>query len=166
LTITCGIDWAENHHDVALVDEAGKLVAKRRIGDDVQGYRQLLELLADAGDSASEPVPVAVETARGLLISCLRTTGRKVYSINPMAVARYRERHTVAPAKSDHAAPQRHPQRTVHRSPVLHAGRHRPRQPPGTSQHDPPVHHLAKQPRLRRTTSPHRQPGKRGLMRH
>jgi transposase len=103
LTITCGIDWAENHHDVALVDEAGKLVAKRRIGDDVQGYQQLLELLADAGDSASEPVPVAVETARGLLISCLRTTGRKVYSINPMAAARYRERHTVARAKSDHA---------------------------------------------------------------
>jgi transposase len=103
LTITCGIDWAENHHDVALVDEAGKLVAKRRIGDDVQGYRQLLELLADAGESAGEPVPVAVETARGLLISCLRTTGRKVYSINPMAVARYRERHTVTRAKSDHA---------------------------------------------------------------
>jgi hypothetical protein len=103
LTITCGIDWAENHHDVALVDKAGKLVAKRRIGDDAQGYRQLLGLLAEAGDSAREPVPVAVETARGLLISCLRTTGRKVYSINPMAVARYRERHTVGRAKSDHA---------------------------------------------------------------
>jgi len=44
-----------------------------------------------------------VETARGLLISCLRTTGRAVYSINPMAVARYRERHRVARAKSDHA---------------------------------------------------------------
>jgi hypothetical protein len=69
LRITCGIDWAENHHDVALVDEAGKLVAKRRIGDDVQGYQQLLALLAEAGDSAGEPVPVAVETARGLLIS-------------------------------------------------------------------------------------------------
>jgi transposase len=103
LTITCGIDWAEDHHDVALVDEAGKLVAKRRIGDDVQGYRRLLELLAESGDSADEPIPVAIETARGLLIACLRTTGRKVYSINPMAVARYRERHTVARAKSDHA---------------------------------------------------------------
>ena len=102
MTITCGIDWAENHHDVALVDEAGKLVAKRRISDDVAGYRQLLELLAEVGDCAEEPIPVAVETARGLLIACLRTTGRKVYSINPMAVARYRERHTVARAKSDH----------------------------------------------------------------
>ena len=55
LTITCGIDWAENHHDVALVDEAGKLVAKRRISDDVQGYQQLLALLAESGDSAGSP---------------------------------------------------------------------------------------------------------------
>lgn len=44
-----------------------------------------------------------METARGLLFACLRTTGRKVCSINPMAVARYRERHRSARAKSDHA---------------------------------------------------------------
>ncbi|MFI6360777.1 IS110 family transposase [Streptomyces sp. NPDC050743] len=103
MTITCGIDWAENHHDVALVDEAGQLVAKRHINDDAEGYRQLLNLLAEAGDSPQDPIPVAVETARGLLFACLRATGRKVYSINPMAVARYRERHRVARAKSDHA---------------------------------------------------------------
>ena len=103
MAITCGIDWAENHHDVALVDEAGKLVAKRRISDNADGYRQLLQLLVEAGDTGQDPIPVAIETARGLLISCLRATGRAVYSINPMAVARYRERHRVARAKSDHA---------------------------------------------------------------
>ena len=103
LAITYGIDWAETHHDVALVDGAGKLVAKRRISDDAEGCRRLLELLVEAGDTAQGPIPVAVETARGLLISCLRATGRSVYSINPMAVARYRERHRVARAKSDHA---------------------------------------------------------------
>jgi transposase len=103
LAITCGIDWAENHHDVALVDEAGKLVAKRRIRDDAGGFRGLLDLLAEAGDTADAPIPVAVETARGLLIACLRGTGRRVYSINPLAVARYRERHRVTRAKSDHA---------------------------------------------------------------
>jgi Transposase len=103
LTITCGIDWAETHHDVALVDGAGKLVAKRRISDDVEGYRRRLELLVEAGDTAQDPIPVAIETARGLLISCLHATGRWVYSINPMAVARYRERHRVARAKSGHA---------------------------------------------------------------
>jgi transposase len=88
---------------VALVDEAGQLVTKRHIGDDAEGYRQLLNMLAEAGDSPKNRIPVAVETARGLLFACLRATGRKVYSINPMAVARYRERHRVARAKSDHA---------------------------------------------------------------
>jgi len=62
LTITCGIDWAENHHDVALVDESGKLVAKKRISDDAEGYRRLLELLVEAGDTGQDPIPVAIET--------------------------------------------------------------------------------------------------------
>jgi hypothetical protein len=29
VTMFCGIDWAENHHDVAVVDAQGSLVAKR-----------------------------------------------------------------------------------------------------------------------------------------
>jgi hypothetical protein len=44
----------------------------------------------------------------------------------------------------------------VHRAAVLRPGRHRPGQPPRAGQHDPPVHHLAEQPRLRRTAPPHR----------
>jgi transposase len=45
---------------------------------------------------------VAIETPRGLLVAALRATGRQVFAINPMAVARYRERHTVSRKKSDH----------------------------------------------------------------
>jgi transposase len=45
---------------------------------------------------------VAIETPRGLLVACLRATGRSVYPINPMAVARYRDRHSIAGRKSDH----------------------------------------------------------------
>src|SRR6185437_8594677 len=36
-------------------------------------------------------------------VAALRGTGRPVFAINPMAVARYRERSSVARAKSDHA---------------------------------------------------------------
>ena len=103
MTVCCGIDWAEDHHDVALVDETGQAVAKHRISADSEGYRQLLELLAEAGDTPGDPIPVAIETPRGLLVACLRATGRPVYAINPLAVARYRERHRVTRAKSDHA---------------------------------------------------------------
>src|SRR6476659_3877103 len=97
----CGIDWAEDHHDVALVDADGTLIAKRRISDDVAGFGMLLQLLADAGDSGDAPIPLAIETGRGLLVACLRATGRQVFPINPMAVSRYRDRHSVARKKSD-----------------------------------------------------------------
>jgi transposase len=54
----------------------------------------------------------------------------------------------------------------VHRAAVLRARRNRPCQPQGPGQHDPPLHHLAQQPRLRRTPPPRRQPGKHSLTRH
>jgi transposase len=101
LDVFCGIDWAEDHHDIALVDRDGGLLARARISDDAAGLAQLLELLAAHGDSAEDPVPVAIETPRGLLVACLRATGRKVYPVNPMAVARYRDRHSAAGRKSD-----------------------------------------------------------------
>ena len=88
--MSCGIDWAEDHHDIALVDAGGALVAKRRITDDAAGFELLLQLFADVGDSTDNPIPVAIETNRGLLVACLRATGRKVYAINPKAVDRYR----------------------------------------------------------------------------
>lgn len=47
--------------------------------------------------------PVAIETPRGLLVAALRASGRPVFAINPMAAARYREHHSMARAKSDHA---------------------------------------------------------------
>ena len=102
MNVFCGIDWAEDHHDIALAGRDGQLLARRRISDDAAGLAVLLDLLADHGDHAGELIPVAIETPRGLLTSCLRATGRAVYPINPMAVARYRDRYSVAGRKSDH----------------------------------------------------------------
>ena len=102
MDVCCGIDWAEDHHDIALVGPGGQLLARRRISDDAAGLATLTSLLAEHGDSAGDLIPVAIETPRGLLTACLRATGRPVYPINPMAVARYRDRHSVAGRKSDH----------------------------------------------------------------
>ncbi|MFF1833349.1 IS110 family transposase [Streptomyces sp. NPDC058231] len=99
--IYCGIDWAERTHDVALVDDVGTLVAKRHITDDAAGYKVLLELLAEYGDTEENPIPVAIETSRGLLVAVLRTGRRPVFAINPLAAARYRDRHAVSRKKSD-----------------------------------------------------------------
>jgi transposase len=101
MTIFCGIDWAEQHHDIALINTDGCLVAKRRIADNATGFAELIDMLA-AAEEPEQPIAVAIETPRGLLVAALRATGRRVYAINPMAVARYRERHTMAGKKSDH----------------------------------------------------------------
>jgi transposase len=103
LKITCGIDWSEKHHDIALVDENGALVARRRIAETVEGFHELLTMLAEAGDAPDDPIPVAIETPRGLLVAALRAAGRTIYPINPLAVARYRERYSPSGKKSDHA---------------------------------------------------------------
>jgi hypothetical protein len=78
VAVYCGIDWAEGHHDIALVDSDGTLVAKRRISESLEGVAELTAMLAAAGDSAADPVPVAIETPRGLLVAVLRATGRPV----------------------------------------------------------------------------------------
>ena len=51
MNVFCGIDWAEGHHDIALVDQNGKLVGKRRINETVKGFAELTAMLAEAGDS-------------------------------------------------------------------------------------------------------------------
>jgi hypothetical protein len=83
-------------------DRDGRLLARQRIADGQAGLATLLALLVEIGDNPEAPIPVAIETPRGLLTACLRATGRNVFPINPMAVARYRDRHSVAGRKSDH----------------------------------------------------------------
>jgi transposase len=101
LDLYCGIDWATDHHDVAVIDADGGVVARGRVGNDAAGFAQLLTLLAEAGDTAEHPIPVAIETDRGLWVAALRETGRVIYPINPRAASRYRSRYAVSGAKSD-----------------------------------------------------------------
>lgn len=103
MNLFCGIDWAEDHHDVAIIDDTGRVLARARIGDDAAGFAQLLSLLAEAGDIPENPTPVAIEIDHGLLIASLRATGRMIYPINPLSASRYRSRHQVSGAKSDAA---------------------------------------------------------------
>ncbi len=98
--IYLGIDWAEDHHDLCLLDEAGSRLAGARVPDGVEGLRRLHELVAAHADNA-ESVVVGIETDRGLLVQGLVTTGYTVYAINPYAASRYRDRHTTSGAKSD-----------------------------------------------------------------
>ena len=102
MAVFCGVDWAEGHHDIAVIDGDGALIGKRRIEESLDGVAEFTAMLTAAGDSAEAPIPVAIETPRGLLVAVLRASGRPIYPINPLAVARYRERTSVSGKKSDH----------------------------------------------------------------
>jgi transposase len=49
----------------------------------------------------SAEVVVVTETDRGLFVGALVAAGYEVYAVNPLSVARYRERHAISWAKSD-----------------------------------------------------------------
>jgi transposase len=106
-----GDDWAEAHHDVEIVDETGQRLLRRRLPEGVQGLMLLHELIADHLPEDTDPdadpdtmaggVVVGIETDRGPWVQALIAAGYQVYAINPVQVARYRERHVTSGAKSD-----------------------------------------------------------------
>jgi transposase len=98
--IFLGDDWAEQHHDVHLMDEAGRRLASRRLPEGLAGIRQLHELVAEHAEDPGQVV-VGIETDRGLWVQALTAACYQVYAVNPLAAARYRDRHHVSGAKSD-----------------------------------------------------------------
>ena len=100
--IFVGNDWAEDHHDVYVMDEAGRKLAAKRFGEGIEGLRAFHALLSVHAQDPAE-VGVGIETDRGLWVNALVAAGYQVYAINPRAAARYRDRHHVSGAKSDAA---------------------------------------------------------------
>ena len=98
-----GDDWAEAHHDIEIENDQGVVLARRRLTEGLAGFTVLHELVAEHLDPDGEPeeVLVGIETERGPWVQALVAAGYQVFAINPMQVARYRERHSTSGAKSD-----------------------------------------------------------------
>jgi transposase len=104
MRLLVGDDWAEDHHDIEVMDEAGKVLAKRRLPEGAAGMAQLHGLIGqfvpeDEMDSAE--VVIGIETDRGPWVAALIAAGYTVYPVNPLQASRYRQRHGVSGAKSD-----------------------------------------------------------------
>jgi Transposase/Transposase IS116/IS110/IS902 family len=100
-----GDDWAEDHHDVELMDEAGRTLARARLPEGAAGMARLHAVIGEqlGEDAETAEVRVGIETDRGLWVTALAAAGYMVFGVNPLQVARYRERHGVSGAKSDAA---------------------------------------------------------------
>jgi transposase/transposase IS116/IS110/IS902 family protein len=97
-----GDDWAEDHHDVHVMDVEGRRLASRRLLEGLDGIRGFHELVAGRVEDPGEVI-VGIETDRGLWVAALVSAGYQVYAINPLAASRYRDRHHLGGAKSDAA---------------------------------------------------------------
>ena len=62
-----GDDWAEDHHDVELMDQAGRVLARRRLPEGVAGMARLHELVGQqlGEDDQDAEVVIGIETDRG-----------------------------------------------------------------------------------------------------
>lgn len=100
MRIFVGDDWAEDHHDVHLMNEDGKTLVARRLPEGVAGIRAFHDLVAGFVDEPGEVI-VGIETDRGLWVTALVAADYQVYAIDPLAASRYRDRHNVTGAVSD-----------------------------------------------------------------
>ena len=98
--IFVGNDWAEGHHDVYLMDEGGTRLGYARLPEGLAGVARFHQMVAEHASDPAEVV-VGIETDRGLWVGALVAAGYVVYGINPRAVSRYRDRHSLGGAKSD-----------------------------------------------------------------
>ena len=97
-----GDDWAEDHHDIEVQDETGRRLAKARLAEGLAGVAQLHTLIAQhLAEDQADQVAIGIETDRGPWVIALISAGYRVFAINPLQVARYRERRSVSGAKSD-----------------------------------------------------------------
>lgn len=83
-----GIDWADAHHEVVVIDEAGTRVGQVRVSHSADGVNQLIAWLRAIGDIATCPEHLAclIETTQGVLITALLEQGLPVYPVNPKLV--------------------------------------------------------------------------------
>ena len=103
MRLFAGDDWAQDHHDVEVMDEAGRVLARRRLPEGPAGIGQFHELvsrfLPEQGTDAQ--VLVGIETDRGPWVAALIAAGYVVFPVNPLQASRFRARHQVSGAKSD-----------------------------------------------------------------
>jgi len=99
-----GDDWAEDHHDVEVMNEAGKVLARKRLPEGAAGMAQFHGLVGQFlpdDDPDGAEVVIGIETDRGPWVAALIAAGYTVFPVNPLQASRYRERHHVSGAKSD-----------------------------------------------------------------
>jgi len=103
MRVFAGDDWAEDHHDVEVMDEAGRVLAKGRLPEGAAGMARFHEMVGGClgEDPDDAEVVIGTETDHGPWVGALVAAGYTVFGVNPLQASRFRARHAVSGAKSD-----------------------------------------------------------------
>jgi transposase len=95
-----GIDWSDTHHDILVIDDAGRQAhPPLRVSHTPDGLEKLHQFLESiTGPEAKEDLACIVETSSGLLVAFLLSQGWSVYPVHPTTVDR---RRAASGAKTD-----------------------------------------------------------------
>ncbi len=86
-----GIDWADDHHDAVVIDQAGKTQGSLRVVHSVAGLAQLNSFLKEFTPDPTQMACV-IETSQGLLITSLLEAGWAIYPVR--GTGRIRQKNT------------------------------------------------------------------------
>jgi len=95
-----GIDWSQDHHNLAIVNESGAQVSRLRFDHTPAGFARLDDERRKLGVPAQDCL-VAIETAYNLVVDFLTERGYEVYIIPPQATDSYRNRTRSSRAHDD-----------------------------------------------------------------
>ena len=90
------LDWAQDHHDIIVVDRLGNIVADFEFAHSAQGWSEFEQKMQPFGKC-----PMCIETSSGPAVDQLLQRDYQVYPVNPKAAQRYRERKSPAGSKTD-----------------------------------------------------------------
>lgn len=93
-----GVDWGGARHQLAVVDDTGRVVLNDRFTHNRTGVEELLTALDQAGGAR---LSVAIERSEGIVVEALQANGHPVFPVSPRVAARARERYQASARKDD-----------------------------------------------------------------
>lgn len=97
LTHYAGFDWADDHHDVVVLDRQGTIIERWTFDHSLDGWTECRHKLAAYGAKLA----IALETSRGMAVDELLRCDVALYPIQPFAASRLRDRKAPSGTKND-----------------------------------------------------------------
>ena len=100
-TLSVGVDWGSQYHQVCVLDRNGQTVGTRRVEHSGSELQALADWVMGLGEGDPTRILIAIEVPHGPVVETFLERDFSVYAINPKQLDRFRDRYSAAGAKDD-----------------------------------------------------------------